>query len=755
MPVTEEFINSLTLDEADILKRISEGLNISAPQVRTVLNLFAEDCTVPFIARYRKEATGSLDETQIRDIEHLNKTITNLETRRLEIIRGIFGQGMLTDELLVSIHSCTTLAELEDLYAPYKRKKKTRGMKAMEAGLEPLAEMMLSAAKDAAILEAASGYLNEEHAILTAEDAIKGAMDIIAERFSQDIDARANLRAFIMKNGQLNVAGNKDQETSTYGMYYGYKEPLSTVKPHRVLAVNRGEKEEELTVAIEIDDEQLSNTALSHYKINNNYHKDAILDGLKRLVIPSVFREIRSNFTDQADKHGVGLFSANLQNLLLSPPIKRTRILAVDPGIRTGSKVVSLDENGKYLEYFTFSNHSPEDAKMKIAAALQKHKIELIAVGNGTGSTEVQEIVAGVIEKFKLDIPYTVVAEDGASVYSASPIAKEEFPDLDVSIRGAISIGRRLLDPLAELVKIDPQSIGVGLYQHDLNQKTLVESLDETVESVVNRVGVNINTASYSLLKYVSGIKLNLAKKIVSYRDKHGAFQSRSDLLKVDGMGDKTFQQAAGFIKVPESGEPLDKTWVHPENYALAREILAVGQPTKEHRSQWKEKYNVGDTTIDDIILELQKPARDPREGFPGPIMQKGVKTFEDLHVGMSVTGKIKNVVDFGAFVDLGIKETALLHLSEMSDNYVSHAMDVVKVGDIVTAKIIDMDEKRRRIGLSMKTVPGSKPARTEGARSQSPRSGGSDKPKTSASFGQATQASNPFAALLNSKKTK
>ncbi|MGL5722073.1 MAG: Tex-like N-terminal domain-containing protein, partial [Brevinema sp.] len=482
MPVTEEFINSLSLDEADILRRVSEGLNISAPQVKTVLGLFAEDCTVPFIARYRKEVTGSLDETQIRDIEHLNKSITNLETRRLEIIRGIFSQAMLTDELLVSIHACTTLAELEDLYAPYKRKKKTRGMKAMEAGLEPLAEMMLSAAKEAAILEAAGGYLNEEHAILTAEDAIKGAMDIIAERFSQDIDARADLRAFIMKNGQLSVTGNKNQETSTYGMYYGYKEPLSTVKPHRVLAVNRGEKEEELAVAIEIDDEQLSNMALSQYKINNTYHKDAVLDGLKRLVVPSIFREIRSNFTEQADKHGVGLFSANLQNLLLSPPIKRTRILAVDPGIRTGSKVVSLDENGKYLEYFTFSNHSPDDAKMKIAAALQKHSIELIAVGNGTGSTEVQEIVAGVIEKFKLDIPYTVVAEDGASVYSASPIAKEEFPDLDVSIRGAISIGRRLLDPLAELVKIDPQSIGVGLYQHDLNQKTLVESLDETVE---------------------------------------------------------------------------------------------------------------------------------------------------------------------------------------------------------------------------------------------------------------------------------
>ncbi|SFB69396.1 uncharacterized protein SAMN02745150_00270 [Brevinema andersonii] len=708
MALTEEFIESLSIDSSDILRRISDNLDIDPAKVKATLTLFAEDCTVPFIARYRKEVTGNLDETKIRSIEHLNKSLINLETRRIEITKAIFNQGMLTEELFSNINQCSTQTELEDIYAPYKRKKKTRGMKAVEAGLEPLSELILNGTSDTELATKAADFINEEHNILTAEDALQGAMDIIAERVSQDMDSRTAIREFIIKHGQLRVTGNKDKETSVYGMYYDYREPLSTVKPHRILAINRGEKEEELSVKIEFDEENAFQNILSRYSIGNKAHQEAILDGLKRLLIPAVLREIRSNFTDSADKHGIGLFSANLQNLLLQAPIKRTRILAIDPGIRTGSKVTTLDENGKYLEYFTFYQHKAEEAKAMIAAAVKKHKIELIAIGNGTGTYEVQEIVSGTIKESRLDIPFTVVAEDGASVYSASPIAKEEFPDLDVSIRGAISIGRRLQDPLAELVKIDPQSIGVGLYQHDLNQKELAESLDETVESVVNRVGVNINTASYSLLKYVSGVKLPLAKKIISHRDKNGAFKNRLELLKVSGMGEKTFEQAAGFLKIPESSEILDNTWVHPENYELAREILETirlgKQPSKEQKDAWKEKYNIGETTITDILLELQKPARDPREDYPGPIMQKGVTTFEDLRIGMTVTGKIKNVVDFGAFVDLGIKETALLHLSEISNHYIESPMDVVKVGDIISAKIIDIDEKRKRISLSMRS---------------------------------------------------
>jgi len=709
MPLTEEFINLLSINIDNIQNKISENLNIRLNQIKSTLELFAEDCTVPFIARYRKEKTGNLDETEIRSIEHLNKSLTNLETRRIEIIKAIFSQNMLTEELYNNINACITQTELEDIYAPYKRKKKTRGMKAIESGLEPLAEFIIIA-QDKDILTKANDFINEELNINSSEEAINGAMDIIAERLSQDINNRTITREFIFKHSQLFITGNKDKETSVYGMYYDYREPLSTVKPHRVLAFNRGETEKELEVKINIDEESVYDNIISRYTINNKYYKNAIIDGMKRLLIPAVLREIRSNYTNEADKNGISLFAVNLQNLLLQAPIKRTRILAFDPGIRTGTKVTALDENGKYLADFTFYQYkSASESKNMIVAFIKKYNIELLAIGNGTGTFEVQEIIANTLSEFKINIPFTVVSEDGASVYSASSIAKEEFPDLDVSIRGAISIGRRLLDPLAELVKIDPKSIGVGLYQHDLNQTALGDSLDETVESVVNRVGVNVNTASYSLLKYVSGIKLNLAKKIISYRDKHGAFTSRIDLLKVSGMGDKTFEQAAGFLKVPESSEILDNTWVHPENYKVASDILQAlkdGVLSKNLISGWQEKYNIGQTTIDDIILELKKPARDPREDFPGPIMQKGVKSFTDLRVGMEVTGKVKNVVDFGAFIDLGIKETALLHLSEMSDNFVEHPTDIVKAGDIITAKIIDMDEKRKRIGLSMKSAP-------------------------------------------------
>ena len=598
----------------------------------------------------------------------------------------------------------------------FKKKKKTRGMIAIEKGLDPLADAMLTLDKGA-LEEKAKEFVKEntelpELSVATVEDALAGAQDILAERTAQDPDNRADVRGFYMRTGKITVKGIGDEEaakTSVYQMYWDYEEALNQIKPHRILAINRGEREGQLEVSLDVDVDGAIDVLKHKVTINNPYHGDAIEDGLVRLLSPAVLREIRGDQTDEADEHSIGIFSENLKNLLMQQPIKGTRVLGVDPGIRTGTKCAALDETGKFLGDFVIKQVTdPEGAAAAIRRAILLHKIQLVAVGNGTGSREVQEIVAKVISENFPEVLYTVVDEDGASVYSASDIAREEFPDLDLTIRGAISIGRRLQDPLAELVKIDPKSIGVGLYQHDVNQKKLSEMLDEVVSSVVNNVGVNINTASYSLLKYVSGINGSLAKKIVAYRDEHGKITSREELMKVGGMGAKTFEQCAGFLKIPESAEPLDNTWVHPENYAAAREVLPLVQNKEDVpgtlKKQIKEKYNLGDQTITDIIEELQKPNRDPRDGYPKPIMQKGVVTFEDLKEGMKVTGKIKNVVDFGAFVDLGIKETALLHISELSDTYVSDPMEILKVGDIKECTIIGLDTDRRRISLSLKS---------------------------------------------------
>lgn len=711
MEITQEFIDSLALSEMDIQRKIAEGLNIPIRQVIPTVNLIKEGNTIPFISRYRKEVTGSLDEVQVRDISHKLTQLENLEQRRIEICKGIFSQGKLSESLFENIQKASTITELDDLYAPYKRKKKTRGMIAIEKGLEPLAGQ-IEKEEDDKIEEEALKYIDPEKGIENADDAINGAMDILAERLAHEIDNRSFIKNYLLKNGKLVVNGLKEENSSVYKMYYNYNEPLSTVKPHRILAINRGEREEELEVKIEYDEEQVVQLQLERFEIHNIFYKSAIEDGLKRLLLPAVLREIRSDFTDQADNHGIETFAVNLKNLLMQPPIKRSRILGVDPGIRTGTKAAAMDENGKFLEYFTFMNHDIEGAKKIIATTCKKYGIQLIAIGNGTGSHEVQIIVAEAIKDYGLDLQYTVVSEDGASVYSASDVAREEFPDLDLTIRGAISIGRRILDPLAELVKIEPKAIGVGLYQHDVNQSKLSETLDETVESVVNNVGVNINTASHSLLKYVSGVNSLAAKKIVRFRGENGSIKSRRELLNIPGFGAKTFEQAAGFLKIPESEDPLDNTWVHPENYEVAREILVdiklKGNITKEQKETLMRKYNTGETTIDDIIEELKKPNRDPREGFPQPILQKGVVTFDDLSAGMKVTGKIKNVVDFGAFVDIGIKETALLHISEMSDTYVSNPGEIVKVGDIIEAKIMEIDPVRKRVSLSLKTEPGS-----------------------------------------------
>ncbi|PKL25823.1 MAG: Tex-like protein [Spirochaetae bacterium HGW-Spirochaetae-3] len=734
MELNDEFIAGLAVVKTDLLNRIAAQLTIRASQASAVVELTAEGCTVPFISRYRKERTGELDEVQVRDVVHLHQSLTNLETRRIEVIQAIYAQGKLTAELYGNINKCATMTEIEDIYAPYKRKKKTRGMVAIEKGLEPLAETMLKA-DAAAVRAAAPGYVKEdaenpELSVASAEDAIKGAIDIVAERVSQDPENRAAVKKLYLRDGAMTVKGvgdEKKKESSTYQMYWDYREPLFSLKPHRVLAINRGEREGELEVGLEVDEDAAVKRLQDRYELANEYHAEAIDSALRRLVSPAVLREIRSEALDQADGHGISVFSENLKNLLLSAPIKGTRVLGVDPGIRTGTKCAAIDETGKFLGYFVvYQEQKPDEARRAIVKAIKDYAVQLVAVGNGTGSHDVQRIVSEALAELGGDSKYAVVDEDGASVYSASDIAREEFPELDLTIRGAISIGRRIQDPLAELVKIDPKSIGVGLYQHDVNQKRLSETLDEVVESVVNRVGVNINTASHMLLKYVSGINSSLAKKIVKYRDDNGKITSRDQLKGVSGMGEKSYEQCAGFLKIPESPNPLDNTWVHPEHYALASEILdgvrAGKDPTREQRASLKEKYAVGDTTIDDIVAELKKPNRDPRDDYPKPMLQQGVLVFEDLKEGMKVTGKVKNVVDFGAFVDLGIKESALIHVSEMSDQFVKDPMDVLKVGDVKEFRIISLDLARKRIGLSLKSER--RPDAIGSGRSEGPSSG-------------------------------
>lgn len=723
MEFTQEQIDSLVVNEIEIMKKIATELNIRVQQVSAVISLFEEGCTVAFISRYRKEKTDNLDEVAVTNIDHLFKSYKNLEERRLEIVKGIFNQGKLTDSLYNAVMSATTLTALEDLWAPFKKKKKTRGMVAIEKGLEPLADAMLEM-NDSDLEKKAELFIktdNEDSAlnVETVKDALDGAKDIIAERVSQDTKNRETIHKLYMETGNIVTKGivaegqteEQAQKTSTYQMYWDYSEPLNQLKPHRILAINRAEREGALDVTIDVDVDVAVAELQKKATIHNEYHKDAIEDGVVRLLSPAVVREIRSDESDEADEHGIRVFSENLKNLLMTQPIKGSRVLGIDPGYRNGTKCAALDETGKYLGFFKiFQEINPKEAYDLINDAIDKYDIQVLAVGNGTGSHEVQEIVSKVLSEnySDADVKYTVVDESGASVYSASPVATEEFPDLDVMVRGAISMGRRLQDPLAELVKIDPKAIGVGLYQHDVNQKKLAEQLDEVVSSVVNNVGVNLNTASYMLLKYVSGITTSTAKKIIAYRDANGKIKSREELKKVPGLGPKAFEQCAGFLKIAESSDPLDNTWVHPENYDAAREVLPLIQKgdkiPDELIKKIAEKYKIGEATVKDIVEELQKPNRDPRDGYPAPIMQKGVVQFEDLKEGMKVTGKIKNVVDFGAFVDIGLHETGLIHVSELSDNFVKDPMEVAKVGDVHEFTIIGLDKDRRRISLSLKS---------------------------------------------------
>ncbi|MDR0472234.1 MAG: RNA-binding transcriptional accessory protein [Treponema sp.] len=784
--MNQEDIAELKVNEVKLMEKIALELGVIVPQVSSVVSLLREDCTVPFIARYRKEKTGSLDEVQIRNIDHRFTSGINLETRRIEIILGIFDQGKLTDVLYENITKAQTLTELEDIYAPYKRKKKTRSMAAIEKGLGPLAAAMKEM-EVKALLEKAQEFVvpegdpridgRPELAVLSAEDALQGAMDIIAEEVSQDSGNRVTVKSFYLADGRIitkGTGGEEAKKTSTYLMYWDYTEALSRIKPHRILAINRGEKEGVLEITIDIDENAAAVMLQGKYTLNNDYHKTAVESGLKRLLSPAVIREIRGNQSESADDHGISVFSQNLKNLLMQPPIKGTRIMGIDPGIRTGTKCALLNDTGKYLGSFVIYNHKIEEAKKHILENLKKYDIQLIAVGNGTGTKEAQEIVSQVISENSLDVLYTVVDEDGASVYSAGDIAREEFPELDLTIRGAISIGRRLQDPLAELVKIDPKSIGVGLYQHDLNQKKLSETLDEVVSSVVNNVGVNVNTASASLLKYVSGINSSLARKIVKYREEKGKITSREELVTVPGMGPKTFEQSAGFLKIPESAEVLDNTWVHPENYALARSIReelqknAAAALSASTIAALRERHAAGLTTINDIVEELKKPNRDPRDSYPKPVMQKGVTVFEDLKEGMMITGKIKNVVDFGAFVDLGIKETALVHISELSDGFIKNPMEIIKVGDLLEFRIIALDRDRRRISLSrksdkpvLKTVPEKHPSAGENRKNvkpvsvnRQPSARGADSKAAHSASSDGIMA-NAFAEALKKKQDK
>ena len=763
-------IEGLLIDELAISQRIANELSIRLSQVQAVLSLSAEGCTIPFISRYRKERTSNLDEVQVRDCIQKFQSYKNLEERRLEVLKGISSLGKLDAFLYENITRATTLTELEDLWAPFKKKKKTRGMIAQEKGLGPLAELMSRASLED-IVGAARSFIHrdEEHpelSVESSEDALSGARDILAERLSQDTSMRAYIKDVLLKNGELAIKGigdEKKRDQSTYQMYWDYREPLSTLKHHRVLAVNRGEREGELDVSIEVNEDLVEVRMLERMRPANDQHKDAVIDGLFRLLLPAVRREIRSDLTESAESHAIEVFSTNLRNLLMQPPLRGTRVLGIDPGIRTGTKCAALDETGKFLDYFVINQETkPEEGKKDIAAAVIKNRLSVIALGNGTGSHEVQRLIAETIAEKKLTCRFAVVDEDGASVYSASDLAREEFPDLDLTIRGAISIGRRLQDPLAELVKIDPKSIGVGLYQHDVNQKQLANQLDEVVGSVVNQVGVNLNTASYSLLRYVSGINASLARKIVKFRDASGVIRNRSLLKEIPGLGEKTFEQCAGFFKIPESENELDNTWVHPENYALASEILPIvksgREPKAEERAVLKEKYEVGDITLNDIISELRKPNRDPREDLPPPILQENVLNFEDLRPGLKVKGKVKNVVDFGAFVDIGIKESALIHVSEMAERFVKNPMEVLKVGDVKDFTVISVDPVRRRIGLSLRANPKLETAQAElGARNSSSKDHTEKRQKSVKRAAQPSREDdgmtyNPFADLLRKK---
>ncbi|MFG6116496.1 Tex family protein [Halobacillus sp. MO56] len=706
---------------------VAKEANVAEKAVQQVIDMLAEGNTVPFIARYRKEMTGGLDEVQIKAIEDKWNYVQNLNQRKEEVIRLIEEQGKLTDELRKDIEQASQLQKVEDLYRPYKQKRRTRATVAKEKGLEPLAEQVWTQ-KTMDLAGEASAYISEENELHTAEDVLAGVNDIIAEWIADDPEYRENIRQKTFQSGTIKSAA-KDAEADEKGvfeMYYDYQEPVRAIVSHRVLALNRGEKEGIIKVSINPPEESII-TYLERKVIRNSTAHDlrdflasAIQDGYKRLIEPSVEREIRNSLSEKAEEQAIEVFSQNLRSLLLQPPLKGKTVLGVDPAYRTGCKLGVIDETGKVhgvsVMYPTPPRNDTKGAEKILLSFLEKHPIELIAIGNGTASRETEQFIADMIQKHNLDIAYMIVNEAGASVYSASPLAREEFPELQVEERSAISIARRVQDPLAELVKIDPQSIGVGQYQHDVTQKKLKGSLTFVVETAVNQVGVNVNTASSSLLQYVSGLSKTVANNVVKQREELGKFTNRKQLKKIPRLGAKTYEQGIGFLRVLDGDEPLDRTPIHPESYQAARDLLQmVGSSEKDlgtkqladalkgmETEETAEKLHIGLPTLQDIIKALAQPGRDPRDDLPKPLLKKNVLAMEDLEEGMELEGTVRNVVDFGAFVDIGVKQDGLVHISKLSNKFVKHPMDVVAVGDVVTVWVEKVDVDKQRIALTM-----------------------------------------------------
>ena len=713
----------------NIVQTIANELNIKNYQVEKTIELIDGGNTIPFIARYRKEVTGGLSDEVLRNLDERLNYLRNLEERKEEVKTSIENQGKLTDEIVKNLEIAQTLAEVEDIYRPYKQKKKTRATVAKAKGLEPLAQIIKEQKETKPLEEIAKEYINDE--VKTVEEAIGGAKDIIAEEISDDTEFRKQIKKMYYREGFI-VTKNAKEENPTYSMYNDFKEKISTIPSHRILAINRGEKEEFLKVSIEKPVDKILNFIERKIIKNDKFEqilKETIEDSFKRLIEPSVDREIRTDLTEKADKQAIEVFGKNAKQLLLGAPLKGFTVLGFDPAYRTGCKLAVIDETGKVLDtgviYPTEPQNDIEGSEKELIKLIVKDNIQMIAIGNGTASRESENFVANTLKKVKetlhKDVYYTIVSEAGASVYSASKLASEEYPDLNVSLRGAISIARRLQDPLAEFVKIDPKAIGIGQYQHDVDQKKLSESLEGVVEDAVNTVGVDVNTATASLLSYVSGINKTIAKNIVKYRDENGAIKERKELLNVPKLGNVAYEQCAGFIRIPNGKNPLENTGVHPESYEVAEELLkSIGFTQedildKEKLSKIKaklneinikdlsNKLNVGELTLQDIIKELSKPGRDPREDMPKTILRSDVLKFEDLREGMILTGTVRNITDFGAFVDVGVKHDGLVHISELSDKFVKKPSDVVSIGDIVKVKVIGIDNERQKVKLSMK----------------------------------------------------
>ncbi len=712
----------------NIIQQIAEELQIKPHQVEHTINLLDQGNTIPFIARYRKEVTGELDEVVIRSLSQRLDYLRNLESRKTEVTNLIEEQEKLTEKIAAEIKNSTTLQQLEDIYRPFRPKRRTRASMAKEKGLEPLADKLLSQSQSP-LNQLATAYITEE--VTSVEEALQGAADILAERFSDDPNLRQIARHYTWNRATITcepVDKEPQEEALEFKMYFDYQEPVAKIPPHRILAINRGERLKILRVKIVVEPEQIYDKFKAKIITSNNAPSSqwlipVIEEGYTRLLAPSIEREIRNQLTESAEEHSINIFAENLHNLLMQAPVGHKNILGIDPAYRTGCKVAAINLYGDLLDFTTIYPHKPlnkhKQALKTLSLLVKKHNISLITIGNGTASRETEQLVAELIKTIHPDLQYLVINEAGASVYSASDLARQEFPDLDVSIRGAISIARRVLDPLAELVKIDPKSIGVGLYQHDVNQKQLTEALDDVVESCVNYVGVELNSSSPALLKHVSGLSGSVAQEIINHRQQIGAFQSRKQLKEVKGIGAKTFQQCAGFLRISQAKDPLDNTAVHPESYPLAKKILhLIGYQVDdlkialtEIRAKLSElnpqviatKLDAGEPTVRDIIAALSQPGRDPREELPPPMFREDILNVDDLKPGMILQGSVQNVVDFGAFIDIGVEKAGLVHVSEISHQYVKHPTDVIQVGDIVTVQVLAINMQPMRISLTMK----------------------------------------------------